>query len=389
MVAALRRKIIKFRLKDFVDTKTFEEDASGLAEIFRWLIARPSITLARLLKRRLVRAGFLVPPILSLPVEIIDNVGQYLSNHEKVLLSLTCSSLRFILAGYSALLSTEDWRQLLQVVQRDTPHLFYCHACVKMHPFDQTFGPTGLPACFELLDKSHCTIAGDDPTTFGGGGRRSLVSNNDYQLAFHHVQLVMNRHFFGARHGLPLSRLEVRASSTSSSGSIKTQSWRSQIIAGELFLSAIYVLSHKRNAVHQTWYDAALGRIDICPHTRTRSHWTDIRNMPALEYREENPFEPDNVLRLTDGVIEEHEASQSCSYCLTDIDIACESKSLEARVISITTYHQLGSCRSPGDWKWQVFTTPARECRKDGLPKRVSQGHRHGEVRRAWSATRC
>lgn len=82
-----------------------------------------------------------------------------------------------------------------------------------------------------------------------------------------------------------------------------------------------------------------------------------------------------------------------CEICLTDFttsirwidSVGDDSSGLWS--IVITTYHQLGRCRSPRDWKWIA----AGCCNRLGMPgfwrhRRSINEHDPGSVRRQWKA---
>ena len=81
-----------------------------------------------------------------------------------------------------------------------------------------------------------------------------------------------------------------------------------------------------------------------------------------------------------------------CSVCLTDFETTverpeCRSDDPEMEMLNVTilSYHQLGPCRSPSDWKWQTFgakqpSTPVTRKRY------LDSFHEPAAVKRRWDA---
>jgi hypothetical protein len=247
-----------------------------------------------------------VSPILALPVEIMEHILPHLSRPERALLGLTCRSFHHFIRARSGPPTLYDCEGFLDIIQTDCPKLFYCHACVRMHPFRRVFGPIGYSSrrfC-SPRELSFCSgrsrfLQGLDLTIpeepienlrklltsgyreFGGDGYPT--GNRDYMLAFHHVQLVMNGHFLGPRHGLPPDISTGHVSRTTNSGLTMGQWWRSRIIAEELYPSATHVYAHSENFVQmrRDLNDLHGGGNGICSHLGTR-YWALPTSIPEL-----------------------------------------------------------------------------------------------------------
>lgn len=159
-----------------------------------------------------------------------------------------------------------------------------------MHPFDRNFGPIGSYPQHELPIGSRCA----EDRIFGGV---RIPYNCRYRLGFHHAQLVMNRHFFGTQHGLPLNAISGHVTRISPSGFTVRQSWRAQVIVDELFLSATHVISHsgKNTGPTERSHDTDF---DIFPHIRTTFSWPGHLETPVFECREGDPLRMDSYLKV-------------------------------------------------------------------------------------------
>ena len=74
----------------------------------------------------------------------------------------------------------------------------------------------------------------------------------------------------------------------------------------------------------------------------------------------------------TESLVECSVEPGSCGLCLMDYEIAIESSlpaaagggpklmSEESFTVTVKTYHNLGECRKPDDWKWARFTESCR-----------------------------
>jgi hypothetical protein len=168
--------------------------------------------------------------------------------------------------------------------------------------------------------------------------------------------LIMNRHFLGSPNGLPLESFDVEASSTVFNpwqGRLLPwrEKWSARIVQDELFLLATRTLSSAG------WTDetlrAALGQEwrGVCGHVRTTL---------ALPYHSVNALRRPSS-RLAGFFAPCRDLVESCSQCLTDYATTVERRredpeqTTESWFITVTSYYQLGSGRSPTDAKWEAF----------------------------------
>lgn len=210
----------------------------------------------------------------------------------------------------------------------------------------------------------------------------------------------MNRHIFGAPNGLPLENLQkILLGPISRNIPLLpwAQVWSAKIIDDELFLSAVHscVLYEGSPTELRTGIDRC--SYHICPHISTTSPFDfpliGFEEIPELEApsldRSHRPSSDVNDLSFTAC----RDVARFCSWCLTDFTITIEWVGVRERLpgtapatarkmglgwkgdqirhwyeaephekpeaagwqITITAYHQLGSCRTPRDWKWMAL----------------------------------
>jgi hypothetical protein len=196
-------------------------------------------------------------------------------------------------------------------------------------------------------------------------------------VAYYHVHLVMNRHFLGPPNGLPLSMLESKNTPI-------YRGWEEQcsakILGNELYLCITRTLSGEHLADSAMREAADTYRPSICGHVVIVPLSIDALRRP--------PPPSTEVFAPCRGVVD------SCARCLTDYITTVERRkgrgSTRAKtqssywVITITSYHRLGSGRSSSDLQWQMFVQPfvpsARDISRDVLDCA------HGEVKATWDS---
>jgi hypothetical protein len=145
--------------------------------------------------------------LLNLPLEIILMIATYLDECALVSLALTCRSLHGLWERRNLPLQLAEKEKLLLSLEKDIPFLYYCHHCVKLHRWHGRWSRSIAPwyeerlPCKRSLDK-HLYI----PLTC--------------HIPYYYARLVMNRHFYGSKHGLPLHVLNKRAQSYSHSDGV-------------------------------------------------------------------------------------------------------------------------------------------------------------------------
>ncbi|KAL8903951.1 MAG: hypothetical protein Q9207_003598 [Kuettlingeria erythrocarpa] len=127
------------------------------------------------------------PPLLDLPVEILQTIQDLLPLASAVSLALTHKSLLRILGtgfihSINLPANASQRTDFLLSLQQDLPAWQFCHPCLLFHPFDKAVNPRTL----WLHDEPECAqISG------------CVFFLSDYYLRYQHAQWVMNRHRSG------------------------------------------------------------------------------------------------------------------------------------------------------------------------------------------------
>jgi hypothetical protein len=161
--------------------------------------------------------------------------------------------------------------------------------------------------------------------------------SSKYVLHFDLARLAVDRHLHGGSRGIPLDLLARRIPPQHSGIFFRsaTETWEARIIDGHLFLSSNRWVETVDGAEHYPWF-LKLDDYFICQHLRF-SFGIEVgpREVRSVEHH----------LLLTGG-----EFQASCPCCLTDFRF---DKKVDAKTAKLTTFHCLGTCRSPDDWIWR------------------------------------
>ncbi|PKK51175.1 hypothetical protein CI102_2804 [Trichoderma harzianum] len=345
------------------------------------------------------------PFLLSLPVELLLPIASYLPIPTQISLALTCKCLMKVLFPENTLprLSKEDRITFLSTLQKDIPGTYFCFCCHRLRRLIPDVDWNGHDHKWNIGYFKYPTWNINSGNNWHVPAPYYFSSFKDYfSVDFMDAYLVMNQHFLGSSHGLPLHILERYASfqdhielhncqhsspfqgvtkeeSQSPSGSDyrlyerkddepdrKETAWRlsfqmiPKIIHGKLYLGRFYtivgplmpwncmarLISSCSPEICNHWRCLADARL-VCPaqhgpmaHANSDSY---ISIVPRL-YNMEGDFEPPK----------NYPEGGSCLFCDTDYEISLhqnkENKEWRFRLI---TYHCLGSCRSPKDKFWK------------------------------------
>ena len=90
--------------------------------------------------------------------------------------------------------------QFLNTFARDLPSWFFCQLCSQLHPVDRVDSPGPFDQPSNLLRCEEAGLGGLlDPHPVG--------SSHSYWILFHHLQLVMRRHYLGPGYGISTNDL--------------------------------------------------------------------------------------------------------------------------------------------------------------------------------------
>ncbi|KAJ6444380.1 F-box domain-containing protein [Purpureocillium lavendulum] len=280
--------------------------------------------------------------LLQLPSDAILLVYDQLDPPEALSLSITCKSLyRLCFFQHRGTLSPDDRRRFLLLLERD-PGLgrgvFYCYPCNRLHPFQQHWAPGSSP--------NGAVQDCDNRDRFAPIGNRFNLS---YTLA----RLVMNGHFYGPSHGIPLRNICISHTEQRDVFDVLCTT-DARIQNDELYLLRTYNFTITRHSVDEFRKCTGARDFRLCQHMPLLSGSSAYRqHIPQLQRRPRSN---------ESGLVPCEEAEGSCSICLMDYDITISTSidGGEGWDVSIRAYHQLGACRSPDDWKWARFTEASR-----------------------------
>jgi hypothetical protein len=295
---------------------------------FRWLSELPAV----LFRPRRPRSGL---EACVLPPEIFLMIATHLPNPSIISLALTCRTLYGLCFPQCPNLNEAEKEELLLFLEKDIATLYFCHLRAKLHRWSKSWGryingPVNddLPCkrlfvryCFDWL--------------------------NFCYFPYHHARLVMNRHFYGAAHGLPLQRCEGRQWLQHPFSRVTDYvSLRARIVDDKLLFRSVRNLSHSRGN-----FKALRSYIDstschVCEHLSPERGRPDIGRLQLPEMAMDN--------LTSDHPTPHNDSVRSCPICLTDYCISIW-QDRKGCFIKIFTYRQLGDCRSPFDWNWRIM----------------------------------
>jgi hypothetical protein len=300
---------------------------------------------------------------LNLPPEIILMIATHLDECALVSLALTCQSLHGLWERRSLPLQLAEKEKLLLSLEKDIPFLYYCHHCVKLHRWHGRWSRSIAPwyeerlPCKRSLDK-HLYI----PLTC--------------HIPYYYARLVMNRHFYGSKHGLPLHVLNERAQSYShSDGVVNSVSQHARIFNDQLLVLSVISMMHLRGeSVSLRSHIDSYGH-SVCEHfTLSQGCPNSVPiQLPELAKKGNAPGQ-----FLACGP-----AFGSCTFCLTDYSInVVWQGARKGYNIEVIVYRGLGDCRTPFNWHWRTISTryPAAELRSAYSPD-----YRPGSIRDQWN----
>ncbi|KAH7127943.1 hypothetical protein B0J13DRAFT_530626 [Dactylonectria estremocensis] len=296
----------------------------------------------------------------KIPHELVTQIGSQLTDASRLSFALTCRPIfdTFFNEDKQPRLATrKDREEFLQLLEKDVANLYFCYDCAVLHPWTYRFGVT-----YPLFVNRACA----------NSYRHEILLHGYEHLMFYPARLFINRHLHGPSHGLPLSKLEGRWKSNSPNGVRMQVARRARILDGELFVWVSYTFNdtqgqggNLRRLFEQT-------DVSICAHVHTTGGYrfpqgkcvVEGLKRPSLEV----PFIPcENT-------------TESCPKCLTDYSfkVIRQSKKL-GWTVTIDIFKQLGSCRSPFDWKWRCLSE------RGGLNEPRSLHYKAGVVRERWA----
>lgn len=231
--------------------------------------------------------------------------------------------------------------QFLNTLARDLPSWFYCHSCSHLHPRDRV----GPPGPFNQPSKPLWCLQ-----TNSGGDLWPYVHVYSYTFNFHHLQLVMLRHYLGPGYGIStdeLSFIQVSESGKSEPrGRITTLLSVEARVCGK---PARLCLRLQTWAVlHTRLPDLALERskcVWVCHHlVADEGEMFQLIESSLNENstRSERPREP---------------KCHRCRRCNFNFQLEVLDTVSDGLAIVITKWLDLGSGLTPMDPKWRILAS--------------------------------
>lgn len=291
--------------------------------------------------------------LLQQPLDILYILHDYLSVEDVTSLSLSCKHLHGQFLPTPKRLKSIDRHVFLPQLEKDLPGHCYCHGCKRLH----------------AINSSRDAVSGNCLTgclSVEVPWRRDCVSS----IVFNQARAAMNSHFFGADHGIQLDKLGLQSRYTMFDFSPQVSCLHKReatIIDDELFIAV------------SREYESKEG-----DHGLLRALAWMLREKPCSHVFVTCAGAVGPHGRLVDR----HSTPGSCDQCLTDWEATVhlqpaagdgkDSVSMGWKLIFVS-FHQLGSCRSPKDWKWTNMHNKT-------ICRQIDTGdHTPGSVRRKWA----
>lgn len=317
--------------------------------------------------------------LAAIPPEIVLEVMRHLDDVSQFSLALTCRTFFRQYLPPDQSLGASSKQQLLFLLEKDVPGLYYCFCCEILHRWK---------------NKSWACAP---PTKYGLGGvayEDCLYGSSSWHLSgilLHFVvaRTIMNRHLLGRKHGLSLSALHFTDTRRSQcGGSRSSMAWKARVIDDELVLRCATKIWNKRQDARalRRWVDEKWH--SVCAHLQADKcdsedrervwsgrGWSTITQVDELRKDTSSPtlFVPCS------------KSAKSCPRCMTDYCIDIEETERTGWTIKITTYYNLGSLRTPQDWQWETHRAQ-NGAKSSPRILRDPEEAGPGVVRRKWTA---
>jgi hypothetical protein len=298
----------------------------------------------------------------ALPPEIILEITSHLNNPSMISLALTCRTLHWLCFPEHLVLDKTEKQELLLWLEKDVATLYFCHYCVKLHRWHRRWSRSITPWYEELMP---CKETIDN----------HLVHPPTCHIPYYVARLVMNRHFYGPKHGPPAHILEDRNRLYHADGVVNSVSQHARIVDDQLLVLTVISSSHSRgDSTSLRSHIDSFGH-SVCTHITLSEQCPDYApiQLPELAKNEvtQDLFLPCN------------QAFGSCAFCLTDYSISITRPGKKkGYVVEVFIHRQLGDCRSPFDWSWRTMSAM-----RTGEEPRIAHPseYRPGCVRDRWN----
>lgn len=291
--------------------------------------------------------------LLQQPLDILYSICEHLPTEDVISLSLSCKDLYIHLFPNAERRRSIDRDDFLIRLEKDIPGRCYCFCCKRLHHIRK--GRDEIKRD-RFIDQESSTVR-----LFMGCG---------LMLTYNQARAVMNSHFLG--HGIQPETLCQQHRYRHYVPCYDRPSWvfytevrKTAIIGDELFSS----MSREYESPTGTYDDLTT----FVQETSAKPCNHVCEDFATLE-----------EYMLMDG----HQTPGSCGTCLTDWEATVHRQhdSVDGDYgvgwkVTLVSFHQLGGCRSPAEWKWaNMFEMPS-----GGRVNRSStRNHAPGSVRRKW-----
>ena len=232
--------------------------------------------------------------------------------------------------------------QFLGTLARDLPCWFYCHSCSHLHRTNRIRSPGPFDEPWYPL---RCTQAQFRDCFYPHWG----VSFPRYKILFHHLQLVMRRHYLGPGYGISPNDLAfVHVDELSESGVRGRRTTLSSVEARICTEPARLCLRVQKWALlHTNVLDLAVERADcigVCIHHKAGEGEMFQLIVSSL----------DEYLKRSEGSREPKR--RKCRRCKFEYQLEVLDTGSDGLAIVITRWLDLGSGLTPSDPKWRFHT---------------------------------
>lgn len=229
-------------------------------------------------------------------------------------------------------LQSNEKEKLLLLLEKDIPFRYYCH---RWHGRWSRSTPS-RPFYMERLECKK------DPD------RRFCFPFCGY-IPYHHMRLVMNRHFYGPEHGLPLQALSERQNYQTHEYEVECSiSQHARIFGDELLVLTVISMTQLRGDLVLLRSHVESFGGSVCQHLTIsqRSPVCIPIQFPELA-KKGNASGSFPACGPMYG---------SCTSCLTYYSINITWQGLEKGYsIEVLVYRGLGDCRTPESWYWRTM----------------------------------
>lgn len=253
---------------------------------------------------------------MHLPRDVVLCIADHLPPESVAALALTCRAL-WLESSWKRVIKDPGTRLgLLPLLVHDQPGIFYCYNSRKLHRINEKMRPGDARYWYDWACCSTC------------------IYGKKWRLYFFHAHLVMNAHRYGLSHGLPVDGL--RSSRKSRLGPhLVERSREARIISNELFICDSLCIREPQ--LRENDVRLLLDRISsyerICRHEFFDDPWS--------------------ITMMRNGTLIFPKNTRSCQLCLSEGEVDVKrDRGQRGWVITARSYHQLGRCEVPYDWKW-------------------------------------